>query len=77
MAGYTEKWVCGGCGDIYDTCSEAEDCCPPELIFECSICGEYRGTREAAENCCQTGGVESHEIISQQELEAAGQQRLF
>jgi len=26
-----EAWICGGCGNVYDTKQEAESCCVPDL----------------------------------------------
>ncbi len=75
----TLKYTCGECGYLHDHHDEALECCP-HLVGEEYLCGHcqaaYGCDEELAKNCCDDVDQNALPIISQQELEAAGQIRL-
>jgi len=78
-------WACGECGTEYPCRNDAENCkvtwaCPwaEEPVFEvvhCPYCGKICETRVDASSCCFPYSISL--IATPEELEAAGQQRIF
>lgn len=72
------KYRCHYCLELHETEWEAEECCgPPEVVevWECPDCGETYETESCAIDCC--GYDPEGQPPTAEELEAAGQERLF
>lgn len=73
------KFRCHDCGDLHDTYSDAEYCCPPpppKQVFACPECQDYYDDERSAAECCGVSEGELH-APTHAELEAAGQMRLI
>lgn len=78
------KYECPACENQYTSLDSAYECCPPEEVFVCVHCQESFPYRSEAEEHIESDHPEEIEvnefglpIVSQYELEAAGQERLF
>jgi len=71
-----QKWACAQCLKLHISESLAAACCPSGVmpVYCCSCGGEYL-TESAALRCCEAPSIET--LIPAEELEAAGQLRLF
>jgi len=73
------KYKCDECGELHDNESIAYECCAPDVIevYLCGHCGEYYGDNQVlANDCCDDVDPDAPPLISQAELEAAGQMQL-
>jgi len=68
-------YKCGNCGELYEDDSDASDCCRPAVydVWECTTCHVVHKLQEEADAC----HPDQPAMPTPEELEAAGQQRLF
>ncbi len=73
--GSKAMFKCGNCGEIYEHDGDAADCCQPAVydVWECTACHVIHGSEAEAEAC----HPDVPAMPTPEELEAAGQQRLF
>ena len=69
---------CLECEDDHTDYHDAMSCCPHVAdVFYCGHCSKnFNGDEDGALDCCGDVDEDAPPIISQDELEAAGQQRL-
>ena len=78
-----KMYQCSICGEVHEGYWTAEECCPPEVdeVWLCPECEEIHGTEDEALACCPPAPGEPLSLGAyrklREELEAAGQTRLF
>lgn len=79
-----KRYRCERCEDVYEFYSSARECCQPEVedCYICEKCGDDYDDFDAAKDCC--ADTEQEELSPEaawlknyQQIEAAGQQKLF
>lgn len=79
MSTLEPKWRCDECGEIHDTEDDAHECCSPEVTegYLCPVCRTFHLEEDGALECCGYDPDGPLPPPSAEELEAAGQMRLF
>lgn len=75
-----ERYECGRCYTTHSSYDSAWECCPPQITtcYACPICDDVHTEKQEAIDCCHDQWEGDKEARpSAEELEAAGQTRLF
>ena len=80
MATIKARYRCHGCAELHEDDWDAQNCCPPEKVYACSVCDQDYFLPDDAESCCpeeEGNDPDALPFISHVELEALGQLRLI
>lgn len=73
------KYKCPDCGELHDDYDDAVECCEPFIsaVYLCPVCQEQHRMEDDAIECCGFDPDGPPPPPTAEELEAAGQKRLF
>jgi len=74
------RYRCHECRELHEDRRDAQNCCPPEEVYVCSVCDQDYFRLDEAESCCpeeEGSDPDALPFISHAELEALGQLRLI
>jgi len=79
MTNHKVKFQCGECGELHTFEDDAHECCRPEVleVYVCGRCQSLHLEEAEAEKCCEVDPSLGLPLATPQELEAAGQERMF
>lgn len=75
----SDAWICSCCQLDFPTRWQAKECCPPIESFGCDLCNKIFAQFESAVDHLELEHLDEdlQIALTQAELEAAGQERLF